>query len=209
MAGTGIYKNVNGKRVELNAKQVKAEIMRLRGWSEEEYNRERKQLTKRINTFNALVDVSGGTREDRTAVQLLYGESKARQRYGANYQPSTRTAAIRAMAATSGNRRGQKALEKARQSYAGFVTSRFAGLIIHNKGAAEIAARIEDPVKLEQALSKYANDMHAAIDNKSKSASGQAIPFSTESYGSDDYDVDITAYLDDWEEVDPSEIFAE
>lgn len=215
MAGTGIFKTVNGKQVEISARQVKAEIMRLRGWSEEEYNRERKQLTKRINTFNALIETGDGIREDRTAVQILYGEAKSRKRYGEKYEPSTRTVELRQMAATSGSRRGQKALEKARQTHELYVTTRFAGLIAKNKGAAKIAEKIKDPVRLEKALARYANDMHIAIDKKQEATSTEAIPWSTDHYGSDTYDVDVTAYLDDhvqsgdWEEVDPSDIFAE
>ena len=210
MASTGIFR---GKR-ELTPKEVKQEIMRMRGWDEAEYTRQRKQLTKRITTFNALMQASGQPIETRTAVQMLYVESRAMKRHGIHYQPSTRTAAIRSMAATSGKARGTKAIEKARARYSGYVSQRFAGLIASNKGAAEIARRITDPVKLEAALTKYANDMHKSIDRKKTTTRGQAIPFSTESYGSDTYDTDLSAYLDDedidtsnMQEVNPDDIF--
>lgn len=202
MAGTGIFRA--GR--ELTAKEVKQEIMQIRGWDEAEYTRQRKQLTKRITTFNALMQASGQPTETRTSVQMLYGESRAIKRHGVHYQPSSRTAAVRSMAATSGRARGAKAIEKARTTYGGYVTKRFAGLIASNKGAAEIAKRIKDPVKLEAALTKYANDMHQSIDRKKTTVRGQAIPFSTESYGSDTYDVDISAYLDDDEDIDTSEL---
>lgn len=198
MAGTGIFRA--GR--ELTAKEVKQEIMQIRGWDEAEYTRQRKQLTKRITTFNALMQASGQPAETRTSVQMLYGESRSMKRYGRQYQPSTRMAAVRSMAATSGKARGEKAIEKARATYGGYVSQRFAGLIASNKGAAEIARRIKDPVKLDAALAKYANDMHQSIDSKKSTARGQAIPFSTESFGSDTYDVDISAYLDDYEDDD-------
>lgn len=194
MASSGLFKN--GK--ELSPITVKHKIMQMRGWDEAEYTRQRKQLTKRITTFNALMQETGGEKITDTAVQILYKESKARKHFGANYQPAFRTAALHSMAATSGSKRGQKAIEKASNKFSGYVYDRFNGLITKNEGARVIYEKLKnDPVKLEKVLSKYANDMHAVIGYKKKKTQGEAIPFSTESYGSDNYETDVSSYLSD------------
>lgn len=193
---SGIFKTVKGQQVELSARDVKAEIIRIQGWTEAEYNARRKQLTKRINTFNISASAFGYQSESRTAVQILYSQSKAQQRYGKNYIPSQRTQLIYSMAATSGMARGQKALESAKKKYGTFVTSRFAGLIASNDSAKKIYDALKDnPAKLEEALSKFANDMHAKIDMNRGASQNSAIPFSPQSFGSDEYYVDITSYL--------------
>lgn len=193
---SGIFKTVKGQQEELSARDVKAEIIRIQGWTEAEYNARRKQLTKRINTFNISASAFGYQPESRTAVQILYSQSKAQQRYGKNYIPSQRTQLIYSMSATSGMVRGQKALESAKKKYGTFVTSRFAGLISSNDSAKKIYDNLKDnPAKLEKALSKFANDMHAKIDMNRRASQYSAIPFSPQSFGSDEYDVDITSYL--------------
>lgn len=193
---SGIFKTVKGQQIELSARDVKAEIIRIQGWTEAEYNARRKQLTKRINTFNIGASAFGYQSESRTAVQILYSQSKAQQRYGKNYTPSQRTQLIYSMSATSGMARGQKALESTKQKYGTFVTSRFAGLIANNDSAKKLYDALKDnPAKLEEALSKFANDMHAKFDMRRRASQNSAIPFSPESFGSDEYYVDITSYL--------------
>lgn len=194
--GSGLYKRVNGERVELSSREVKAEIIRINGWSEAQYNANRKQLTKRINTYNAVVRSNGGDTETRTAVQMLYQEAKAKQRYGANYTPSDKTDLIHSLSATSGNRRGTKALETAKSKIGSYVNNRFSTLINANPKARQIYEALKDnPTKLEKALSDFANDMHIAIKRQKEATANQAIPFSSQSYGSTDYDVDISSYL--------------
>lgn len=215
---SGLFKVVKGVKIELKPSEVKSQIMDDMGWDEATYNRERKKLTKRINTYNILMESGGGNKVDRTAVQILYAQSKSMQRYGSAYTPSAQTQAIYSMSATSGNIRGTKALEIARKKFTTYVNQRFSGLIQKNAAARKLAESISDPIKLEKALSDFANDMHEAIGDSKKKTDSLAIPFSSQSYGSESYDVDISAYLsdedddedndeDDMTEVDSDDIF--
>ena len=172
---TGIYKG----KVELTAKQVKDEIKRLRGWTEEQYNRARKQAQKQIQSYDIFAERAGEARFGKTPTQLLYSETKAMTRYGASYAPSAKIEQIRGMAKTSSKKRGEKATARATRVIQSAVDRRFAGLIAKNEGAREIADAIKDPLKREKALSEYANAIHANIDG----SKGTAVP--TETFGSD------------------------
>ena len=71
------------------------------------------------------------------------------------------------------------------------------GLIESNPNAQKIDELIKDPVKKEKALSELANKLNAKITDDEVKEAGEAIPISTEHYGSsDEIDFDISEYLD-------------
>lgn len=176
---TGIFRWKSGKKVELTAQQVKNEVMRLRGWSEQEYTRQRKIAQKQIQSYNIYAERAGGEAYEKTPTQLLYSEARAREFWQEQYRASSKIAQIRLMAKTSSKKRGEKAFTKAEKDVSPIIESRFAGLIAKNEGARKIAESITDPLKREKALSDYADKMHLKIDAKS----GEAVP--TESFGSE------------------------
>ena len=76
------------------------------------------------------------------------------------------------------------------------VKTRCGALIETNEKAKEIYNKIKDPYKREKALSEYANKLHTKIDESEKVIESEAIPFSSQVYGSDTtIDFDIDAYL--------------
>jgi hypothetical protein len=96
-------------------------------------------------------------------------------------------------------RGGKNQVPSARHSFARRyrdITDRvFAGLIAANPTAAEIAERVTDPVKREQALKLFAAKLHARQDAAGRVQASSAIPFG-QAVGSDEaLDFEIADYL--------------
>ena len=77
------------------------------------------------------------------------------------------------------------------------TTSAFEKLIEHDPKAREIAEKIENPVKREEALADYAEKMHAVRDKQGKVTATQAIPFGERVGSPDSIDFDYSEYLEE------------
>ena len=81
----------------LSAREIKAEIMRVKGWTTEEYQREYDKLRNRTRNYERITGrPSGSIRVN----ELLYTQAKSQQRYGTNYRPSRQMQAIQATPST-------------------------------------------------------------------------------------------------------------
>lgn len=200
--GSGIYKMVKGQRVEMSSREVKAYIMKQNGWTSNQYDKQYDIFKNKLRAYENYERAHGVTSQRQSPTQLLYKEAKTKAREGANYTPSIKMRRIRSFTSVSSGKAGQKALQgqryqaKRAQLYEEATSKQFKGLIDNNPTAKEIAKRIKDPVKREQALADYANKIHAKIDEEGKVQENEAIPFG-ETFGSDDVvDFDISEYLD-------------
>lgn len=200
--GSGLYKMVKGQRVEMTSREVKAYIMKQNGWTSSQYDKQYDIFKNKLRAYENYERAHGVTSKRQSPTQLLYKEAKAKAREGANYTPSIKMRRIKSFTSVSSGKAGQKALQGQRyqarraQLYEEATSKQFKGLIDNNPTAKEIAKRIKDPVKREQALADYANKIHAKIDEEGKAQENEAIPFG-ETIGSDDQvDFDIEAYLD-------------
>ena len=200
--GSGLYKMVKGQRVEMSSREVKAYIMKQNGWTSRQYDKQYDIFKNKLRAYENYERAHGVTSPRQSPTQLLYKEAKAKAREGADYTPSIKMRRIRSFTSVSSGKAGQKALQGQRyqarraQLYEEATSKQFKGLIDNNPKAKEIAERIKDPVKREQALADYANAIHAKIDEEGKAQENEAIPFG-ETFGSDDpADFDIEAYLD-------------
>ena len=193
---TKIYKTVNGQKVELSAKEVKKFIMKVNGWTSEEYNKQRYIMKNKLRTYEAFT----GQQETQSPVAFMYFEAKAKQRQGVNYKPSLKSQLIRSF----GSYGSAKAITKAQQrqktkatmqrKYEAITLKQFKGLIDYNPTARQIWDTIQDPVKREKALIEFANNLHLKMTESYEIAEAQAIPFG-ETFGSDDeIDFDISKY---------------
>lgn len=194
-----IYQTRNGVRVALTAREVKAYVMKERGWTSEQYNKEYDKLRNRLRAYEAYQRQSGVEVETQSPASLLYFESRARKREGAEYQPSLERQRIQAFPSVSSGKALTRTLERRSETFARRyreTTDRaFSALIAANPTAAEIAARVQDPVKREQALKALADKLHAKQDAAGRVQASSAIPFG-QAVGSDDaIDFDIEAYL--------------
>ena len=200
--GSGLYKMVKGQRVEMSSREVKAYIMKQNGWTSRQYDKQYDIFKNKLRAYENYERAHGVTSPRQSPTQLLYKEAKAKAREGADYTPTIKMRRIRSFTSVSSGKAGQKALQGQRyqarraQLYEEATSKQFKGLIDNNPKAKEIAERIKDPVKREQALADYANAIHAKIDEEGKAQENEAIPFG-ETFGSDDIvDFDIEDYLD-------------
>lgn len=194
-----IYQTRNGVRTALTARDVKAYVMKERGWTSEQYNREYDKLRNRLRAYEAFQSQSGVEVERQSPASLLYFESRARRREGAEYQPSLELQRVKSFPSVSSGKALKSTLERRSETfarrYAETTNRTFAGLIAANPTAAEIAERVTDPVKREQALKALADKLHAKQDAAGRVQASSAIPFG-QAVGSDDaLDFDIKEYL--------------
>lgn len=220
-----IYQTRNGVRVALTAREVKSFVMKERGWTSEQYNNEYDKLRNRLRAYEKFQRQSGVSVETQSPASLLYFESRARKREGAEYQPSLERQRIEAFPSRStGKALTERSVKRLENVYAQTTSKAFDGLINANPTAQMIARPqsiiidpttgerrlakagdpedqiftgmlITDPVKREQALKDLANKLHARQDAAGKVQASSAIPFG-QAVGSDEaIDFDIENYL--------------
>ena len=194
-----IYQTRNGVRVALTARDIKAYVMKERGWSSDQYSKEYDKLRNRLRAYEAFQRQSGVSAEAQSPASILYFESRARKREGAEYQPSLELQRIKSFPSISSGKALGRALERRSETfarrYAETTNKVFAGLIAANPTAAEIAERVTDPVKRERALIDLAAKLHAKQDAAGRVQASSAIPFG-QAVGSDEaIDFDIESYL--------------
>ena len=191
---SGLYKMVKGQRVEMSSREVKAYIMKQNGWTSSQYDKQDDIFKNKLRAYENYERAHGVTSKRQSPTQLLYKEAKAKAREGANYTPSIKMRRIRSFTSVSSGKAGQKALQG--QRYQARRAQLYEEATRNNPTAKEIAERLKDPVKREQALADYANKIHAKIDEEGKAQENEAIPFG-ETFGSDDpVDFNIEDYMD-------------
>ena len=201
MAKDTYYKYVNGQRVTMTNREVKAYIMKVNGWTTEQYNKQYDIIRNKVRAYEAYERNSGREVKSQSVQGLLFKEAKAKKRMGSDYQPSIKMQRIRSFTSVSSGKAGQKALTGTRyrqrraKTYEDATYKQFKGLIENNSQAKAIYDAIDDPVKREQAMTDYANKLGAKINEQDEVVESEAIPFG-ETYGSDEQiDFDIEDYL--------------
>lgn len=194
-----IYQTRNGIRVALTAREVKSYVMKERGWTSEQYNKEYDKLRNRLRAYEAFQRQSGVEVETQSPASLMYFESRARKREGAEYQPTLELQRIKSFPSVSSGKTLRSTLERSHERleriYSRTTDKAFSRLIEINPTAAEIYETIDDAVRREQALKYFAKLLHAKQDAAGRVQASSAIPFG-QAVGSDDaIDFDIEAYL--------------
>ena len=194
-----IYQTRNGIRVALTARDIKAYVMKERGWTSDQYSKEYDKLRNRLRAYEAFQRQSGVSVEAQSPASILYFESRARRREGAEYQQSLELQRIKSFPSISSGKALGRALERRSETfarrYAETTSKVFAGLIAANPTAAKINERVTDPVKRERALIDLATKLHAKQDAAGRVQASSAIPFGQAANSDDPIDFDIEAYL--------------
>ena len=81
----------------LSAKEIKAAVMKAKGWTSAEYQREYDKLRNRTRNYEQITGRASGSIKVN---ELLYTQTKAQARYGAAYRPSRQLQAIQATPST-------------------------------------------------------------------------------------------------------------
>ena len=153
MAKETFYKYQNGQRVKMTNREVKSYIMKINGWTTEQYNKQYDILRNKVRSYEAYERASGRTTQTQSVQSLLFKEAKAKKRMGAEYTPSIKMQRIKSFTSVSSGKAGQKALtgkryrQKRAKTYEDATYKQFQGLINSNKQARYIYESISDPVK--------------------------------------------------------------
>ena len=203
MAREKYYRWSNGKKIEMTSKEVKAYIMKVNGWTSEQYNKQYDIMRNKVRAYEAYERSNKRQVKTQSVQGLLFKEAKEKKRYGSDYQPSIKMQRLRSFTSVSSGKAGQKALtgkkyKSRRQAiYEDATYKQFKALIRDNPQAKKIYESINNPVKREEALTDFANKIHAKIDEQDRVSSNEAIPVSSETIGSnDEIDFDIEDYLE-------------
>lgn len=195
------YKYQNGQRIKMTSREVKTYIMKVNGWTSEQYNKQYDIIRNKLRAYEAYERKSGRSTATQSVQSLLFKEAKAKKRMGAEYTPSIKMQRIRSFTSVSSGKAGQKALtgkrytQRRAKTYEDATFKQFKGLINNNPQARYIYESISDPVKREQALTDFANQLGAKINEQDIVNENEAIPFG-ETYGSTDViDFDMEDYL--------------
>lgn len=189
-------------KTPMTSREVKAYIMRVNNWTSEQYNKQYDILRNKVRAYEAYERSTGVSVTSQSPQALLFKEARSKQLYGPTYTPSTSMTRIRSFTSVSSGKAGQRALQsetyrsRRARTYQDATYKRFRGLIESNSKAKEIYETIQDPVKREKALVAYANRIHARINEQEEAEAGEAIPVSSEVYGSDEaLDFDYSDYM--------------
>lgn len=207
---TKMYVWRNGEKHYLTSKEVKSYIMKTNNWTAEEYRKKYDIFKNKLRAYESYQSAQGGKVEKQSVVDILFKEAKAKKQYGRDYEPSMKMRQIQSFKAysiTKGRAMAKKEsyIERENLRYGEYVSGRFKDFIKENKGASEIVKSFEEKarqsglpvnnVKLEKALSDYADKVNAKIGKNGKVENNEAIP-AGETYGSDlVVDFDIDAYI--------------
>lgn len=193
-----IYQTRGGIKVQLSPSDVKAYVMKERGWSSQQYQKEYDKLRNRLRAYEAYQRAHGAEIETQSPAHVLYFESKARKREGAEYHESLELQRIKSFPSLSTGKALSKAIAKDdafAKRYATTTDRAFARLIEANPTAARIYQDVPDPVKREQALKDFAKKLHLKMKQSGEAEAAAAIPFG-QAIGSDEaIDFDISSYL--------------
>lgn len=204
---TGLYKTIKGEKVELTARQVKADIMQIRGWTSEEYQRQYDITRNRLRAYEGFLRQKGEFVRPESPAAFLFKEAKAIQRYGADYTPSQRTAAVRATTSVSSGKAltklltsKSKAAKTARgrqyRQIAAQTQRNFARFIETVPKAQEIVREIKDPIKQQRALAVLADVLHARENTQREVVLRNAdMPFGQIAGSQDEVEFDISPWL--------------
>ena len=211
----------NGKQVTMTNREVKAYIMKANGWTSDQYRKQYDIFKNKLRAYESYKQAQGGKVKQQSVVSVLFKEAKAKRQYGADYTPSRKMQQIqgfKAYSITKGRQLATTEVYNVREAkkYGEYISGRFGnydpnnptkndGFIGSNKGAQAIvdafikkAQESGKPVnyaKMEDALSDYANKLHAKINEQDEVVKSEAIPFG-ETYGSDEQiDFDVEDYL--------------
>lgn len=215
MAKSNLYRfkrvSVNGKQVyvkeHVSTHEVKKAIMKENRWTESQYQKKYDLFKNKLRAKESFEIAHGLKVERQSPVEVLYKQAQAKERArksGQKYTPSIamkRIQSFSAVSITKGRALAQDTessySQRSAKVYERSTTKAFRGLIEKNAKAKEIATKVKDPVKREQALKDYAEKIHAKMDEEGKAQEDEAIPHG-ESYGSDEStDFDYSQYLDD------------
>lgn len=178
-----IYKTIKGEKVQLNARQIKATILKNTGWTEQEYNKNRYILKNKLRTYEAFQRASGYEVAEQSPVEILYYQTRQQKMRGNNYKMSAKLAEIYKQTSYGSKAAIQHALSSTKvrkrqeAAYNSETYNSFKQFIKASPQAKKLWAGIENPVKRRKALEALADELQYIQKKDSEYIKNQAIPF--------------------------------
>lgn len=178
-----IYKTIKGEKVQLNARQIKASILKNTGWSEQEYNRQRYIFKNKLRTFEAFQKAKGFDVQQQSPVEILYYQTRRQKMQGSNYKMSAQMAEIFKQTSYGSKAAIQRALSSTKTrkrqeaAYNSETYNSFKQFIEASPQAKKLWDGIENPVKRRKALEALADEFHFVQEKDGEYIKKQAIPF--------------------------------
>lgn len=166
-------KYAKGGATPLSPKAVKEYVMKVRGWTSEQYVKERDILKNKLRAYESLTRAQGGSVESQSPSTLLYKQARAMKKYGKDYKPTAQLRAIEATPAYSITKGRNVAKNAESAGYKRFnsriekqVKGDFSEFIKNHPQAQAIVEKYSgNGVKLKEALKAYANQVKAVSKN--------------------------------------------
>ena len=209
----------------ITKKEMRQTIMAANNWNAEQYRKQYDIFKNKLRFYEEVQRSrgvqeyqTGGEKAQQSPQELLYKIARAKQRFGADYEPSQEVEQIQAVTAHSISKGRKIAAQATGKSYQAVVSKivniRFKGFVEFYNKAKEITEQITDPVKQEEALTAFATYLHEKQPRtgKDKGAPKKKGGFvQGETYGSGDADsgdeFDFSEWLPDEDESeDNSEV---
>ena len=165
------YKTVQGERVTLTDREVKAYIMRVNNWTADEYNKQRYLMKNKLRTYEAFQGVPSS--KAQSPVNVLYFQAKSianARRHGEVYTPSLEMQRLQSFAGLGSAKAIQKAMANARtqerwgRQYESTTFEQFGGLLATMERAKAEYDAIKDPKAREASKLKNMAEANANID---------------------------------------------
>lgn len=157
--------------IPISASKVKKYVMKVRGWTSEQYIKERDILKNKLRAYETLTRAQGGKVESQSPSTLLYRQARSMKKYGADYVPTAQMRAIQATPAYSitkgrkvakntesaGYKRFNERIEsQAKRDFENFIK-------LHPQAQAIVEKYSGSGVKLKEALKSYAESVKAKM----------------------------------------------
>jgi hypothetical protein len=197
--GTGIYaRNAKGETRMLTAKEVREYIKETNHWTQKQYEKQYDILRNKLRNFENYQASQGKSITRQSTQQWLYREAKSKNYHGPSYKPSIQSRLIKSFSSISSgkskNQSGRISKKRKDQLQTIATLDKFGGLIAKNPQAQLIADSINDPVKRDQALADFVNQLNLKITEEGIIRANEAIP-SGQTFGStDEISFDISKY---------------
>lgn len=194
-----LYRISKGKKVKISQREMKSTIMRVNNWTETQYRKNYDIIKNKLRAYESFTRAQGVKVTQQSPVAFIYKMARAKETHGANYKPSIaveRIMSFSSLSITQGRKyaaqKGSKFVQRGLKIYEQSNTAAFTDFINKVPKAAELARKIDNPVKLEEALKALAEHIHAQ-----QKPSGEIFE-SGETFGSDELgeDFDISPWLE-------------
>ena len=148
----------------LSAREIKAAVMKAKGWTSERYQKEYDVLRNKTRNYERITGIESGSIKVN---ELLYTQTKSQQRYGSAYRPSRQLQAIQATPSTGTAVVRQKGVSaRVLNTQERILKAQFAGFTAKSTEGARVLQLYEmnKAGTLDAEIDRVADELMEAVD---------------------------------------------